>query len=390
MPRRKRVNLKDVAGKAGVSVNTASDILNGGDCRYRPETRRRVAEIARRLGYRPHRQAQAIRTGRSGLLGLLVRTGLLQPEIERSHYAAEAVRRHGYQMLVHDMILLEDDFHAGCQRMLDAHVEGLIVGAWASDFGREESGLLRAAGIPLVMLGAPYHPDAPLVYCDMRQALREVAEHLLKLGHRQLILMTPAGYNLRLRNWRRQQRCQGFIDAIRGAGGRVFETQGLPGARRRPGRPAGAAITGEIFRQPTPPVLFDPYQPGRLAMRALLARPHPPRAVLCANDDWALGALGVCAAAGLRVPEEIAITGFDNASFGAALYPPLTTVAQPSEGLARAAVDLLVRQIRGESLTAEESKVKLPCRLVVRRSCGAAGGAGRPPAAAAGSRVMSI
>lgn len=101
-------------------------------------------------------------------------------------------------------------------------------------------------------------------------------------------------------------------------------------------------------------------------------RAHRPEAVACSNDDWALGALTACAEAGARVPADIALTGFDNILVGNYGAVPLTTVAQPIEQMTNKAVELLVKQVRGEKLSASEELVKMPCQLVVRHSCGAA------------------
>jgi LacI family transcriptional regulator len=114
----------------------------------------------------------------------------------------------------------------------------------------------------------------------------------------------------------------------------------------------------------------DGYAPGQAAIRSLIESGERPEALLCSNDDMAIGAIAACVAAGLRVPEDIAITGFDNTTAGRYACPPLTTVAQPTEAVAKKAVELLLKQTRGETISASEELVKLPCQLVVRQSCG--------------------
>jgi LacI family transcriptional regulator len=108
-------------------------------------------------------------------------------------------------------------------------------------------------------------------------------------------------------------------------------------------------------------------------MDDIVKRVIPPEVVLCSNDDWAIGALTACGEAGARVPEDIAITGFDDSPIGRFGMVPLTTVAQQPQLMASQAVEILVRKIRGESMQSEEPVLKTPCQVVVRRSCGCAG-----------------
>lgn len=114
----------------------------------------------------------------------------------------------------------------------------------------------------------------------------------------------------------------------------------------------------------------SPCAQGEEALRIVLAWPRRPDAVLCSNDDWALGALAVCGERGIRVPDDLAVTGFDGTLQGVYYNPRLTTVAQPIHEMAGKAVELLLRQIRGEHMPKKELKLVLPCNLVVRASCG--------------------
>jgi LacI family transcriptional regulator len=117
---------------------------------------------------------------------------------------------------------------------------------------------------------------------------------------------------------------------------------------------------------------FDLSGPGSRVAARMLAQVHRPDAILCSNDYLAIGAAAACADAGLRVPDNIAVTGFDNINMGAYLPgAPLTTVAQPSEQMAKKAVEILLALIRKASREHLQMSVELPCSLVVRASCGA-------------------
>jgi DNA-binding LacI/PurR family transcriptional regulator len=113
------------------------------------------------------------------------------------------------------------------------------------------------------------------------------------------------------------------------------------------------------------------FRQGEVAMSKLIQREKHPDAVLCSNDDWAHGALSACADAGVRVPQDIAVTGFDNETFGEFGSVRLTTVAQPTEAMVDKAVGLLFQRLRGEPISAGEELIRLPCHVVVRQSCGA-------------------
>jgi DNA-binding LacI/PurR family transcriptional regulator len=128
-------------------------------------------------------------------------------------------------------------------------------------------------------------------------------------------------------------------------------------------------IVGCIVSIPVVTTDFDPYQPGCTAFQALLDLGTLPDIVLFTNDDWALGALSLCRKNGIRVPEDLAITGFDNTAAGRISSVPLTTVQQPCKAVAEAAVAILLRLIKGETLSPEEQCVRIACTLIIRESC---------------------
>lgn len=363
------VTLKDIARKAALSVYTVSDILNCGDQRYRESTRRRVRQIAERAGYRPHRQAQMTRTGRSRTIGFIVHASLLQTAYERAYHVSRYIRSAGYQVMIHDTLLAEGSGAAAVSAMVENRVEGVILASYTEDFGRDEIEALRRARIPLVTLRTAHYPGIPLVTCDCRQGVRDLTRHMLERGYRHLAFFTP-GYDPR--NWLSSERVNGFGDAIRAAGGKIVETdlseEDAGAAREKPKR--GRPLTGEVMVYPVTASSLNPFTVGQQAMRRLLQRPSRPRAVLCQNDDWAVGAAAACAEAGVRIPQDLAITGFDNTFVGATLVPRLTTVAQPIETMAQKTVELLFKLIHGTKIPPREELVQIPCELLIRESCG--------------------
>ncbi len=345
--------LRQIARAAGVSISSASHILNGRSIRYSRATRARVETFARRLGYRPNRYAQAMRRRRSGVIGILQHAGLLQAAAQKANQAALAVVTAGYEVLNADVLWRPQGVQMACSSMLDARVEGLLLVDPPASFPPSELRRFRSAGIPVVALGGARFAGVPQVRVDAREGMREIARHLLELGHRRLCLLIPRmldGRNADV-GWPSIERAQGFREAH-------------ARARLAPGPEA-------ILQAETPNEAMHPYQNGRAAMRDLLRRPRLPHAVLCSNDDWAVGALNACAEQRIRVPEDLAITGFDNSMIGEFGMVPLTTFAQPIETIARRAVEILTRLIHGGRLRPDDHLVRLSGELIVRRSCGA-------------------
>lgn len=346
------VTQKEIAAAAGVSrsaVGFALGVRPAYDAKLRPETRARIVAVARRLGYRPNRYAQVMRGGRSGMIGMIERPGLLQVATLRAAYAAEAVYAGGYGLMTSDVVGYEQGMTTACNALLDARVEGILLmtSMQPADLKR-----LQTARIPIVQIsGATTLPGVSQVRTDVFQGMGDLTRHLIAGGHRRLALLTfRSTPRNTVADWPAAERIEAFRQTLRDAGG---------------------AVEGKVYVDFIRPDWTRPCAPGRDAMERLLRRRGPrPDVVLCTNDDWALGALTACRRAGLRVPEDIAITGFDGspaAEFGAV---PLTTVIQPNREISQAAVALLLRLIKGERLLPTECLLKLPGKLVVRESSG--------------------
>jgi DNA-binding LacI/PurR family transcriptional regulator len=237
--------------------------------------------------------------------------------------------------------------------VLDARAEGLLLVGPTDRVPATFLKQIRDAGIALVSLSGVRFPDVPQVRSDFHQCAAELTNHLLGLGYRRLALLTAWGSRVKDfdHQWPVQERIDGFQEAIAKCG--------------------SSQVTGEVICGDEEIDLNPKYNNGRAAMQELLKRPDRPEAVLCTNDSWALGALAACAEAGVRVPQDIALTGIDNDPIGEIIQPPLTSSSQPTEAIATRAVEILMKQVRGEKLSTSEMLVKLPCQLVMRQSCGA-------------------
>ncbi|MCZ0973275.1 substrate-binding domain-containing protein [Streptomyces albulus] len=325
-------NIKDVAERAGVSVATVSRVLNGNS--PVAETRERVLAAVKELGYRPNNVARALRTARTGTLGLVI-SDLTNPFFtELADAVEDAARGLGYSLVIGnagERPAQQDDY---IRTLLDRRIDGLLVSSAGT--GSAMLGEVVASGTPLVLLDRTVPGiDAPCVRADGRAALTDLAAHLAALGRRR-----PRSSSPRPAPHRRR------------APGTLPHRPGRP--RHRPARQA---------RRCHPDL-----QPsgGRRVMRDFLDLPEPPDAVLATDNLMALGAMDELRARGLRVPDDVALVVYDDVPWFAHTDPPLTAIAQPTRDLGRAAVQTLLARIEGRPAP----DVLLPAHLVPRRSCG--------------------
>ena len=340
--KRDRVTSIDIAHLAGVSQATVSRVLNGSPL-VSAETRKRVEAAVRELGYSVDRRASNLRLQRSGTLALLL---FEDPTADDSHInpfflsmlgsITRAAARAGYDLLV-SFQQLSDDWHADYACSMKA--DGLILlgyGDYLSYRGKLEA--LVAHGTRFVRWGAVL-PDQPglSIGCDNLQGGRLVGEHLLGLGRRRIAFIGDASSHY-----------PEFFDRYRGCDAAL--------------RAAGSAMD--------PALQIDAQSSedeGWSATRALIARGAGFDAVFAASDLIAIGALRALAEHGLRVPEDVAVAGFDDIPAARFTTPALTTVAQDTSSAGAMLVETLRALIDG----APAASRMLPAELVVRQSCGA-------------------
>jgi DNA-binding LacI/PurR family transcriptional regulator len=324
--------LRDVADLAGVSVKTVSNVVNGYTF-VKAENRRRVEDALSATGYRPNLGARNLRRGRTGYLALVV------PELSIPYFGElagnviAAAARRDWRVLI-EQTQGDRDRERETLAALGSHmVDGAIISPQAVVTGDVE-----APGIPMVLLGE--HPlDLSLdhVGIDNVLAAHTAIRHLVDLGRRRIAVIGQHPTR-----GTATQRLAGYHRALAEAG--------LP---RRPELVAAA--------------LRYHHSDGAEAMARLLALPEPPDAVFCFNDMLALGAIRAAVERGHRVPQDVAIVGFDNAEHSAYSLPSLTTIAPDKAALAQAAVDLLHRRAAGEPDFPPQD-VQIPFALEVRES----------------------
>ncbi|SCG35702.1 LacI family DNA-binding transcriptional regulator [Micromonospora halophytica] len=330
-----RHRLKDVAERAGVSVKTVSNVVNG-YVHVRPDTRARVEEAIAELNYRPNLSARNLRTGRTGVIALAV------PELDMPYFAelarhvVTAAGVHGWTVLVDQTGGGPEQERVAASGIGDHMIDGLIF----SPLALTADDLTGLDGIPMVLVGERVdHGPADHVAVDNVAAAREVTAHLIGLGRRRIAAIgaqrTPEGASARLR-------LEGYRAALAAAGLPYDESLVAPAAAWH--RADGAA-----------------------AMRRLLASGARPDAVFCFNDTLALGALRALHEARLRVPDDVAVAGFDDVEDGRFSVPTLSTVSPDKEVIARLAVELLAGRLAGER-AAPARELSVPYRLELRES----------------------
>lgn len=340
------VRLRDVAERAGVSIRTVSNAVNG----YAPvsdEVRARVEAAVAELGYKPNLMARNFKRGRTGLITLVV------PELDVPYFSelARAVitkaRAHGYTVVV-DQTDGEPDRERELV-MRDSAAAAMFDGVILSPLALTHADLARrGADQPLVLLGERIAESAyDHVAIDNVAAARTATEHLLDLGRRRIAAVGDQPWES---GETAQLRTRGFRDAHEARGLAVEES---------------LIVTTRRFHLAS----------GAEAMAALLAHPQgPPDAVFCYNDLVALGAIRTLLTNGVRIPEDIAVVGFDDIEGGRYNTPTLTTISPDKTAIAQLAVDRLIARLDKEDETAP-AEFWAPYELVVRESTVAAAGA---------------
>ncbi|MDH4135998.1 MAG: LacI family transcriptional regulator [Anaerolineae bacterium] len=345
MPK-KQATSQNVADLAGVSRTTVSFVLNSvPGVKISEETRQRVLEAARQLNYYPTSAARTLASGKTHRIGLVFCE-------QRDHLMADAflpaflrgvndlAHQEGYRLVFQSA---EDSVgetaYVGLLR--EQHVDGLIVSAPRSD--DFQLSRLQEEGYPLVLHG--HLPDCSLPFVDVDNigGACKAVSHLIELGHRRIGLVT----NAPLSYTSSQDRLTGYRQAL---------------------QEADLLLDDELVRCGE----FSP-RSGRRAMESLLALPSPPSAVFVASDVVALGAMAAVREWGMRIPQDVALVGFDDIFLAAYVSPPLTTVRLPAYGLGWAAGDMLIRLISEDEPL--ERQMLLESELVIRQSCGGDGSA---------------
>jgi LacI family transcriptional regulator len=311
-----RVTIKDVSKAAGVSIKTVSRVLNKE--RYvRDDTRERVEAAVAALKFSPSIAARTLAGSKSFQIALIYDN--------HSPYYIHAIqegvwtrcREAGVRMLAQPADVASPDIAQAVGGLIDeTHVDGIILSSPVTDCAAVLDEL-EERGIPFVRISpGTNHALTSSVFMDDVQAADDMTTHLINLGHR-------------------------IIGFIMGHPNHMASEQRLFGYKRALDR-AGISFEPRLVR----PGEFD-FASGALAAESLLALPRRPSAIFASNDDMAAGVLAVAHRLGLAIPGDLSVGGFDDTALAQIVWPPLTTIRQPTRDLAYAAANLLFERVEG-------------------------------------------
>jgi DNA-binding LacI/PurR family transcriptional regulator len=333
------VTLKDVALKAGVSVKTVSNVVN--DYPYvTDEIRARVKGVLKELNYQPNLSARYLRKGRSGILAYAIPdlSNVYFSDIGTAVIAAASAR--SYTVLIdHTMGKRANERHV-IQGLTPHLIDGVIL----SPFALEPEDLPPwTESIPIVLLGDRIY-DVPYdhIAFDNVATARLATQHLISLGRRRIAALGVQETDARETETSRL-RLRGYTEAL---------------------LEAGMPLDPRLIVRSIP--IFSRYY-GAQAMRQLMTLDEPPDAVFCFNDHLALGVMRAVHEAGYRVPDDVAVVGFDDIEDGQYSVPSLTTILPDKVKIGELAVSFLLGRIDG-TRTGPPERVEVACHLIVRES----------------------
>lgn len=328
-----RATIKDVAREAGVSINTVSRALNGKPD-VNSETKRLVLEAAERLKYTPNKLARGLRSNKTGVIGVIV------ADIANPFFSAvvkgmgKAAKELGYSIILQDTGENYKNEEEAIQIMISEQVDGLLITPVQTE--KRSIHMLQESGIPFVLVARHFNDlDTDYVVADDVQGGYLATAHLIEKGHEKIAFINGPAYNSSA-----IERFQGYKKALEEHDIELNEKLMRNGA-----------LTME-----------DGYTYGK----ALLMDHDPqPTALFTFSDFVALGAMKAVHELGLRIPDDIAIVGYDDIDFAFCLESPLTTIRFPKREIGEEAISVVEKKIDGQK---RHSHLEIPVELVIRQS----------------------
>lgn len=334
------VSIKDIARAAGVSHSTVSRALSDSPL-INTETKTRIQGLARAMGYSPDAAARSLVMRRTHAVGVVVTTIADPFSAEVVEGIERTASAHGYSVILAASNDEPEREIAAVEMLHSKRVDAIVI--TSSRVGALHQDRLGAAGVPVILLNNHSQQEVPNAYSvrvDDVHGGQLATGHLIGLGHRRIAHVAgPEGHTPS------RERLDGYRRALEAAGLPFEPALVIPGN----GRPEG----------------------GEAALAALLALPKRPSAVFCYNDMTAIGLLRSAKASGVRVPQDLAVVGFDNIPFAAYVTPSLTTIAQPMLALGQRAMNMALALMGCEPAgECGMTDVVLQGRLIVRESSG--------------------
>lgn len=334
----RRVNISDVALRAGVSRKSVSRVVNREEY-VSDALRKKVEKAIAQLNYTPDRQARSLRSGKSFHIAFVYETPSSYFVISLVEGIRLSCRAHGYELVLHETNVKGSRLvHSMLEFVERERLDGLLMMPPLTDnehllAALDDAGVLYGRIAP----GTERHNGLDVVTTD-RAAGAEMVRHLLELGHRRIAFIAGDPDHLAM-----MRRLDGARDALQEWTGEPCELTVKQG--------------------------FSTFDSGVRAARDLLSMRPRPTAIFAANDDMAAGVIFEAQEQALRIPDDISIAGFDGTLLASRIWPGLTTVCQPTRRMGETAAQILIDHVMGRR---PEAPAAIPTRLVVRRSSGRA------------------
>ena len=337
-----KLTLEKIGELAGVSRATVSRVINNHP-NIRKEVRERVLDVIATTGYQPNQAARSLASDRTGLLGLVIPrvmqtlfTDLYYPRLIQG--VSQACNESGNTLTLFISHTEEEEQQLASQVMRQGFLDGVIIAGLHLD---DSLNYILHSGRPVLVIGEPLdYPQASFVDADNRLGAYTAVSHLISVGHSRIATITG-----QLDMAAGQQRRRGYLDALQDHNIPVDETLIVPGD----------------------------FEQEKAYQATLDLLPQNPDAIFVASDSMALSVLSALADAELRVPNDVAVVGFDDLTLVDTavpfILPPLTTVRQPIRRMGVLAVETLLDIIKQPE--APPRRVILPTELIIRQSCGA-------------------
>lgn len=336
------VSITEIAKMAGVSIATVSRCINDPE-RVREKTREKVQKVIKETGFSVNTLAQNFRRGKTNMIMVVL------PSIGDPFFTdvmkglSSAAKEKGYSLIINENQFASMSVDEIGAMMVSRQVDGIILLASMSPFGNEVISGQSTRRLPVVVgceAITKALEDLPSVHIDNIAAAKEATQYLISLGHKKIAFMAGEETSLLTKD-----RERGYRSAMQDADITIED---------------GWVISGDLT-----------VSGARDATKKIISTDHRPTAIFCANDEMAIGTLHELKAAGLKVPQDISVMGFDNTRYAEVMDPPLTTVDQPAEEIGERTLHRMIKAI--ENGIEDNTKPEIvPHKLIIRSSVGKA------------------
>jgi DNA-binding LacI/PurR family transcriptional regulator len=340
-----KITIADVARLAKVSVSSVSNVLNDRSNRMRPDTKERIQHVIEQLGYTPNLAARQLKTGHAPIIGLIVPSvanpfyGIFARHIEKAALTS------GYQVLLGNSERDPERERRYAEELWGYGVRGIIFGSSLAQFTHLDK--LINNGMHVVAFDRPTQQGDRFIIdsisLDNVQATRLTTKHLLALGHNRIGFISGP-----IRTVSRMDRLKGYRDSLQEANIEFDQQIVWEGVATNFGDTAAVAL-------------------GRQGAHDLLSRTKPPTAIIAINDMYAFGVYAGARDLGLKIPDDVSVTGVDDITLVEVVEPPLTTIHQPILDITHFAVERLISRLQDTCDQPPEHQT-VPPKLIVRKS----------------------